>query len=172
MPSLFRQINRARPAARLFIYTCGMLAVGVVAGAAWSIHQVLTFHQGPPLFPEEVAEEKSAAEEVPREIAHFTYGYDLRNISIPLANRTASQMAYAQFTLKLDCPSADAKRDMEINRAKILDKVFEVATGFYIEDFKNPQGYRRFKDALTASLGSEFKQHGPRAIAIEEWVVE
>ena len=37
----------------------------------------------------------------------FVFNYELKNISIVLLNRRGTQTAYAQFTLVLDCPSAN-----------------------------------------------------------------
>ncbi|MCB0418714.1 MAG: flagellar basal body-associated FliL family protein, partial [Bdellovibrionales bacterium] len=117
--------------------------------------------------------EVASAPEPPREVASYTYSYEIKNISIPLATRDASRIAYAQFSLKLDLPSDEAKRSFAAHRARVLNTVYQVASAFYVEDFSPEKGgnYERFKEELRKSLSGEFRAYSPRELAIENWIL-
>lgn len=113
----------------------------------------------------------SAEHSAPREVASYTFPYEIRDISVQLMDRTGTRTAHVQFSISLDCPSAEAKHDMVLNRAKLLDSVFEVASQFYLEDFQSGNGLTRLKAALKKNYDEYFKSQSPREIAINDWAM-
>lgn len=102
----------------------------------------------------------------------FTYVFELKNLSIPLVNRASTRIAYAQFALELDCPSDESKKLMELNRAKTMDRIFEVASQFYVEDFDSVEtGSDQFKKRLLALLEKDFKTLSPRQVVFKDWLI-
>ncbi|MCB0405741.1 MAG: hypothetical protein KDD51_13245 [Bdellovibrionales bacterium] len=166
---LWTQFKKSRFSAKVF--TLSLMSAGVlaVAGTAFVIQFLLKNDPSALHFEREVA----STPEPPREVAAFTYSYEIKNISIPLATRDASRIAYAQFSLKLDLPSDEAKRSFTAHRARVLNTVYQVASEFYVEDFSPEKGgnYDRFKGELQKSLAGQFRAYSPRDLAIENWIL-
>ncbi|MBI4403863.1 MAG: hypothetical protein HY537_06875 [Deltaproteobacteria bacterium] len=148
-----------------------LLAIFCLAIATMCASATVIFHliriQKKPEPPEAVLLKRKLSSVAPV----FTYPFELRNLSLPFTNRTSSRMAYAQFTIVLDCPTEEAKHYMELNRAKVLDAIFEVGMNFFVEDFDTPEGYKKFKESLSQSLSAIFKAASPRRIDIQDWVI-
>jgi len=140
------------------------LGLGVMVGSSWIIVQVVKVQWSAPAHKEE-KQVTHKAEPAPS----FSYSYELKNISIPLVDRSATRVAYAQFTLLLDCPTKKSRDSMTLHRAKLLDTIFEVASQFYVEDFQTPKGFENFKKKLIASYKKHFEILSPREIAIRDW---
>lgn len=142
-----------------------VLAAVVCVGSGYSIYKIFALRSPAPAHPEVTAAPKVT------KVPSFTYTLELKDISIPLVDKGATRVSYAQFTLVLDCGSKEIHRMMELNRAKLLDEIFEVASKFYIEDFESPDGFSKFKQTLQASYLEHFKQGAPREIAIKNWYI-
>jgi len=107
-----------------------------------------------------------------REVSSFSQTIELTDVGVQLMNRMGSDTLLAQFTLILDCPTEQAHRELSINRAKVLDSVFDVANNHYMEDFEGPGGIDRFKNELTIALAKKFKENAPRRIDVKNWVAQ
>lgn len=142
------------------------LGISIVVGSSGAIYVILKSQRKVTLV-EEVVKGHPEAESQPE----FAHSYELKEVSIPLVNRATTRISYAQFTLWLDCPSAEAKKAMELNRPKILDRIFEAASGFYLEDFTQPKGFELFKGSLMKQFKADYKELAPRQIAIQNWLL-
>lgn len=156
---IWAQFKKSKFSAKIFTLVIMSAGVVAVAGTAFIIQFLLKNDPSALRFKREVA----SAPEPPREVASYTYSYEIKNISIPLATRDASRIAYAQFSLKLDLPSDEAKRSFAAHRARVLNTVYQVASAFYVEDFSPEKGgnYERFKEELRKSLSGEFRAYSP-----------
>lgn len=152
----------------------GGFALAVIGGAGAIVTQLvqgqIEAHRR--LAALEPPPDAAAEAPAPREVDPFTYTYEVKGVSVPLADRAATRITYATFSLSLDCASPGCRRAMEINRARVLNSLYETATKFYVEDFSGPEGLTPFKAAVSAGLRGAFGELAPRAIAIREWVIQ
>ena len=118
-----------------------------------------------------IVELEEKRESVTRQVAAFTKSYEVAMISIPLVNRSTTRIAYAQFSLTFDCPNERSYRAMELNRAKLLDTIYTVASNFYLEDFDSTNGIQNFKKSLISSYNKYFRELAPRRLTINDWVI-
>lgn len=154
----------------------GSAAIAVVAGASLLVGRLVMVQveaRRELAAHEPVGESEQPTAPVPeRDVEPFTYSFEVRGISIPLADRAATKIAYANFSLSLDCATPACKRAMELNRARLLDTLFETATRFYLEDLQGPEGLSPFKTAIVSDLRGAFGELSPREIAIRDWVIQ
>lgn len=104
----------------------------------------------------------------------YTFPYEINQVSMALMNRKGTQTAYAQFSLILDCPSEESKKLLTMNRAKLLDTIFVVGSGFYLDDFKGSEatkGFEKFKTQLLQKYQGEFQAQAPKEISLKDWIV-
>ncbi len=132
-PAFFKRVNF-----KIKLRILGLLFAGVLSTGACIVVITLILIGSRGSHPHEVA---AGHERKLSGVANeFAYSYEIQNVAIPLFDRVKKRTAYAQFSLILDCPSEEAKRQMELNRAKLLDSIFEVALQFQISDFSTPSG--------------------------------
>jgi hypothetical protein len=89
-------------------------------------------------------------------------------------NRKGTKTAYAQFSLVLDCPDEESHKTLSMNRAKLLDAIFVVGGGFYLEDFqgeKAQKSFEKFKKDLLQKYQTDFHAQAPREISLKDWFV-
>jgi flagellar basal body-associated protein FliL len=87
-----------------------------------------------------------------------------------LSNRKKNRTAYAQLTLLFDCANKEVLQSLEMYRAKILDVLYETANTFVIEDFKDAEGFDRFKITLMGKLHEKLPK-APRQIVLKDWLI-
>ncbi len=147
---------------------CGLLliAVGMVVGTLILVGAVVRVS-----FKNSSENDISSAPILVENHPEFEVNYLLKDISIPLVDRASTKIAYAQFSLMLDCPTNACKRAMELHRPKLLDRIFEVASKFYLEDFAQAKGFEKFKHAFLTTLRKDFNEMAPRQVTIENWVI-
>jgi flagellar basal body-associated protein FliL len=102
----------------------------------------------------------------------FPFPYEIRGMVVPIANRRESTALYAQFSIVFDCPSEAAKETMELSRAKIRSRLFEVAMRFGENDFRTKEGFERFHKAILVELKDAFGEHAPRGVSLRDWMLE
>lgn len=104
-------------------------------------------------------------------VALFQYPYEMKALSFALTDRRGVRTAYAQFAIVLDCPSEEARREIELRHAFILDLIQTVAGQFFVEDFATPKGLHSFKAAMLSSLRTHLRRNAPRSIAVRDWLI-
>lgn len=143
----------------------------VLLGSLLSIVWIWKAHRGLSATEEVLEHSRKFASHEPKE---FEFAYEIKDMSMAVMNKKGTRTAYAQFTLMFDCPSADAKHVMELNRAKVIDGIFEVGGDFSLEDFQAPlaaKGFERFKSQLKARLTKQLKGEAPRNVVLKDWVM-
>jgi flagellar basal body-associated protein FliL len=158
----------------------------VVLGGFWSTYKILEWNYGS--INEKIVskyhdyknkqEEKKKAEQAKKEeeerklanVPEFTEVYELSNITLHLSNRKKNRTAYAQLTLLFDCANKEVLQSLEMYRAKILDVLYETANTFVIEDFKDAEGFDRFKITLMGKLHEKLPK-APRQIVLKDWLI-
>lgn len=118
----------------------------------------------PPQVPQAAAHEAPVVEP-------FTQVYELQGMTISLGNRNQTLAAYAEFNLALDCPTKEARRWIEMNRASLRDAVYESTVSFTVEDFNSPEGFSRIKKSILDGLKARFGAFAPRDLMIRDWVI-
>jgi len=104
----------------------------------------------------------------------FSFPYEINQVSMAIMNRKGTKTSYVQFSLILDCPNEEAKKTLTMNRAKLLDAIFVVGSGFYLDDFNGQEAsksFDRFKTQLLEKYQSDFHAQAPREIALKDWIV-
>jgi hypothetical protein len=145
-------------------------AVGVVLVTTVSLFLIIQAQRKPSLTEQVINKSRTLASFAPS----YTYAYEIKDMSIPLTNKSHTRSAFAQFSLILDCPSEAAKKKMVTELPKLLDSILVVGSEFYVEDFQAPlaeKGFARFKDALRASYAKYLHEDTPREISIKDWFV-
>ena len=160
----FRGTNRGNKAK---LAGLAFLGIGVVIATAISVGFILKCNHAAVAI---VTAEKSA--EVVETVPSFAFPYEINDISVAVSSRDFSRTAYAQFSLVLDCPSAQARHLMELNRARLLDGIFEVSTDFRLEDLTHPGGLKHFKALLEKKYRKVFQDGAPRQIALNDWLIQ
>ncbi len=102
----------------------------------------------------------------------YSLTYEVKDMSIGFINRTGSRTAYAQFTLLFDCETELCVKNLTLNRAKLLDAIYQVSGNYYIEDFTAPlvdEGMKRFKLAILDFLKKNIPGEPPRKVVFRDW---
>ncbi|MFM8316191.1 MAG: hypothetical protein ACKOA8_18070 [Deltaproteobacteria bacterium] len=168
--SLSDFINFASKGTKIKLGVLLLSAILVVTGAIFSVVALWRLYRGP---------ETLAAREATREVAsHHTsednssQPYEIKGVSVGFMDKKDTRMAYAQFSLLFHCADEKCKRNLALNRAKVLDTIFEVSSEFYIEDFTQSdanKGFSEFKSKLTSQLQTKFASLAPKGIMIQDW---
>lgn len=150
-----------------------LIGIGLFAlfGALLSVTWILKAHRGPTATEEVLEHSRHLASHESKE---FEHAYEIKDMSMALLNRKGTRTAYAQFSLMFDCPDADSKHVLEMNRAKLIDGIFEVGGDFILEDFQAPlaaKGFERFKGQIQSRLQTQFKGNAPRVVVLKDWVM-
>lgn len=103
--------------------------------------------------------------------AAFQYAFEVKDLSVPLSGRKTLKSAYAQFGILFDCPTEASKKALEMSRAFVLDAIFEAAGDFRVEDFREPEGFGKFKQAILSRLRARFHDETPRSLSIQSWLL-
>ncbi len=152
---------------RIAMAGVGFAALVVIIGSVSSIFFIL--HRTP--------EDRMAARAVPRgpaavaAIPPYTYRFELPNFSISLPSRGGGRTAYAQFSLVLDCPTLDSRRQLELNRARLRDTLLTASMPFGQEELRGIQGIGRYKERLLVELRTAFGANAPRDLSLENFLV-
>jgi flagellar basal body-associated protein FliL len=104
----------------------------------------------------------------------FHFPYEINQISMAMMNRQGTRTAYAMFSLVLDCPSEKALKNLSMNRAKLVDSVFDVGGNFVLEDFvapKTPETLTKLKTQLLEKYQHSFPDEAPRDLVLKDWVI-
>ena len=166
--SLWSFFRRSASPIKLRLVLITISAVLVVVTSVYLIGRILHINLTAPTEVPATSTTNQTADPAPDSPA---YPFELRNLSLPLAERKSSRMHYAQFTLVLECPTPESRRLMELSRAKLLDTILEVGAAFHAEDFQGPNGYEAFKGALKANLSYLFKENAPQDVFIKDWLM-
>ncbi|NBW98584.1 hypothetical protein EBR03_03335 [bacterium] len=124
-----------------------------------------------------VAQESESVQHEPEEV-HASkstgFPYEINQVSMAIMNRKGTKTAYAQFSLVITCPNEESHKSMVLNRAKLLDTIFNVGSDFYLEDFEGPktaESLTAFKKRLPEKYQTEFSSRGPSEIVLKDWIV-
>jgi len=123
---------------------------------------------------QDAADSTTSDHEVGQSANVYAFPYEINQVSMALMNRKGTQTAYAQFSLILDCPNEESKKTLTMNRAKLLDTIFLVGSGFYLDDFKGSEatkGFEKFKTLLLEKYQNEFQAQAPTEISLKDWIV-
>lgn len=104
----------------------------------------------------------------------FHFPYEINQVSMAVMNREGTRTAYAQFSLVLDCPSEGSQKTLSMNRAKLVDAIFDVGGNFVLEDFatpKTPETLTKLKAQLLEKYQHSFPQEAPRDLVLKDWVI-
>ena len=165
--SLKQFFKRVPRQVQVFLVGLAVAGVSTIIFAFWASVSVLSLNRKAPL-PDDVL----ARQHHPTGPAEpYTNVYEIKEISVHFASRETEQVGYAQFGLTLDLATPEGVRMMELNRARLLDLIFEVAADFSFEQMKTPEGYQQFKAALLAGFKKTFSENGPRDLAIKSWLI-
>lgn len=143
----------------------------VLLASLLSITWIWKAHRGP-IATEEVLEHSRKL--ASHETKEFEFAYEVKDMSMALLNRKGTRTAYAQFTLIFDCPDEESKHVLEMNRAKIIDGIFEVGGDFTLEEFQAPlaaKGFEKFKKNIQSRLQTQLKDQAPRLVVLKDWVM-
>ncbi len=97
--------------------------------------------------------------------------YEIRNLSFSVSDKMLIRNAYVQFVLSIQCRSEECLRQLELNRAKLIDLVYEVSSPFFIENFNTPRGMQDFKKLLFKAYVERFGKNAPEEINFKDWVM-
>lgn len=114
-----------------------------------------------------------AHREIAAEIPEFSITYEIKEMSVAFMNRPGTKTQYAQFTLVFDCPNEVCKKNMAVNRSKVLDHIFEVGADFYLEDLtgtNTAQGMTLFKAKVLEKLTKAFPHLAPKQVVFKDWI--
>lgn len=144
----------------VLVWTLGTL---VIALSLWCIAKIILIAMDFRHAPKE-------AIPITEVVAPFTHSFELKDISFPMLSKGKNRVMYARFSLTLDCPSAEAKGEIEKGRSRVIDTILEVTSKFYEEDFRTNQGFAKLKEDLTRALAQRFA-NGPRQVSISDWTI-
>lgn len=151
------------------------VGIGVVLLAIVSIVNILSAQKDKEVIPAPVADvEKKEPEEVVKKSLPFSFPYEINQVAMAVMNKAGSKTAYAQFSMVLDCPNETAFKAMTLNRAKLVDSIFDIGGNFYLEDFspeKTPETLTKFKAQLLEKYQHSFQAESPRELVIKDWVL-
>ncbi len=103
-------------------------------------------------------------------MAPYTFRFELPNFSLSLP-AVGGRTAYAQFSLVLDCPTLEARRHLELNRARLRDTVLSASLPFGAAELKAAPGILAYKSRLLTELKSTFGPNAPRDLSLENFLV-
>lgn len=164
-------IKSAPPPVKKRVLLLLSMAGAFVLGAFITISWIWKLHRGPSL-PEAVLE--SSRKLAGHEPVSFQHAYEIKDMSMAILNKKGTRTAYSQFTIIFDCATEACLKAMELNRAKLINTIFEVGSDFYVEDFEAPlakTGFKRFKDKLLEKTTEFFGKQGPHVIVFKDWVM-
>lgn len=150
------------------LISAAALAVGVGLG---SIFLIWRAHKGPEITDQVIETSRKMTSHEP---VSFQFAYEIKDMSMAIMNKKGTRTAYSQFTLIFDCPSEICKKVLELNRAKIINAIFEVGGDFYTEDFEAPlaaTGFQRFKDGVRGKTAEYFGKNAPSLVVLKDWVM-
>ena len=161
----FRMASLAQRSKVFGLFLCGLMTIAVSTA---SIRWVWQTHLGP-----EVEPARSIPTPIPP-VAPYVFPYEIKQVSMAISNEGGTRTAYAQFTLMLDCPNEDSQKLMVLNRAKLLDSIFEVGSTMTIEQFqgvKAPEAFAFFKKRLLEIYKGQFGDLAPREVVFRDWFI-
>jgi flagellar basal body-associated protein FliL len=165
----YRQFFKEAPLERrLAMIGVGALAVLVTSSSAFSIKLILRATRAEMPKPVAAAPRKPAALQ---EMPPYTFRFELANFSISLPSAPNGRTSYAQFSLVLDCPNLEARRHMELNRARLRDTVLSASLPFSVAELQDSKGISRYKTKLMAELKTTFGANAPRDLSLENFLV-
>lgn len=144
------------------------LAILVFAGSTWSIYQIVKL-QFAVHAAERVLSKSPVHKEEKKEALHLSY--EIKNLSLPLKEKSSRQMAEANMTLILDLPSEEAVKMMQLNHAKLLSIALESGEPFSIDDFRTSKGLKLFKKRFLEGISEAFPDVHPNAVLIKEFLI-
>jgi flagellar basal body-associated protein FliL len=151
--------------ARIWFYVslAVLIATATVLSIIWVVGAAITPKAQP------LAETAApVAHAPPSQVGSFDYEVD--NLNVTFGNAHHTRIAYAQFSLVVQCADAECLSWMKLNRASIRDAVFTVATRTNYEDFKNTAaGVETFKKAVLEEMKLRFRPHAPKSLLIRDW---
>ena len=152
-----------------------ILGLGVIISLAAVISTVVIVKaQNPASQVSHVSESETSHAADLRSKGPYSLSYEINQISMAVMNRKGTKTAYAQFSLVLDCPDEESHKTLSMNRAKILDTIFVVGGGFYLEDFqgeKATKSFEKFKKDLLQKYENDFHAQAPREISLKDWFI-
>ena len=156
---------------RIQLGVLGVSGVVVVFAGVWTAVRVMTYksrRQAAVAAAEHVAaeEEKARAPASP-----YLFPYEIKEVSVHFSNKEGDRSAYAQFALTFDLASKEDQKQMELNRAKALDVVFEAASDLPLETVKEADGFGQFKRLLLDRYHATFPDIALREIAVKNWIL-
>ncbi len=152
------------------LVACGLVVLGTTLFIVIQILRIQVDRVEEVVSPE-VHEAAPPPAHVPHPVAPFAATYELQGMSISLGNRNQTLVAYAEFKLTLDCPTQEAKKWMELNRASLRDAVYEATLNLTVEEFSTSQGFVVMKQRILDTLKGRFGEHAPRDVAISDWTI-
>ncbi len=152
---------------KLILFFLVLMALTIIFSTGWLTYGLLKLAH--PKSKNHLTIEKPIFESL--EIRPFTYKYEIEKMSITLFSRSGAKMYYVQFDILFDCPSEDAKKQMELRRAQIRDAIFQSSADFRIEDFKNAQNFNKFKKTIIANIEKFLGKNAPKNIVFNNWLV-
>ncbi len=159
---------------KLRLATLGILSLMAVLTAFIAIRFVLTskhlLEVHAPASEHDGSKEHAVAKSLSEQ--EFTFTYEIKDMSVGFINRTGNRTAYAQFSLVFDCENEECVKNLSLNRAKLLDAIYQVSGNYYIEDFTAPlvqEGFKRFKLGLLQFLKKNFPGEVPRQVIFRDW---
>lgn len=147
----------------------GVLTVAsvLVISSLMSIHRLATI---------DASASKRAPNSLPNpagrtEMPPYTFRFELPNFSVSLPSTQGKRTVYAQFSLVLDCPNFDARRALELNRAKLRDVVLSASLGLTVSELQGMEGIAKYKKRLLAELRTAFGKDAPRDLSLEQFLL-
>jgi hypothetical protein len=151
---------------KVFLLGAALLSVFVTCGSLFLSWKILTISEEQT--PRHIVRKTESKEEP---IPEYTFGYEMRDISVPLKDALGRQIGHAQFVVMFDCPTKECRDQMPLHRARILDAINEAATHISISDVKGGTGMVTFKMHLKEILEMRLGKLAPRDLAIKNWYV-
>ena len=107
----------------------------------------------------------------PLPIPPFTYSYSIKNLAITLINKRSGQLSYLQLSLVFDCPSEECVHALELHRAAMIDKLYQVTNGLQKKELIDKEGKETLRKTLLTTYQHFFKDKSPRTLYFENWAL-
>ena len=156
----------AEKGVKLKLVGLGVLAVLVTTFSGWLIYAVLTVK--PYVASRHPTHDASLDHHDAPEFSHL---YEIKQMAIPVSNQRGNQTSVAQFTVVFDCRDEESKRQMMLHRPNIRNSIIVEAAGFRSEDFAEPKGFTRFREAILKNLQEYLGEHTPRKVIFKNWLM-
>ena len=161
-------MDKAPLSAKVKIFAVGFAAVIVFLASTGSIGFIVKTHlAGRP---------QQEANVIPRHVdsiaPEYTHTFEIKDMSMAVLSKNGVKTAYAQFTLLFDCPTEATKNLMGMERAKILDSIYEAGSTLTTEEFSSPEGFAKFKSGILDLLQKYFPHDPPRQVALKHWYMQ